>query len=122
MLPPYLYLILFLVCIVHCALVKYNFNITWVTTNPDEQFPRRTIGINGAWPLPSINVSVGDRLVVNVHNGLGDQSTSLHFHGILQNGTSYMDGVPGTTQCEIKPGMNFTYDFVVSSLRLKESM
>ncbi|KAF8535279.1 Cupredoxin [Trichophaea hybrida] len=113
MAPPHLHLILLLVSIAHCALVQYNFNITWVIANPDGQFPRRTIGINGQWPLPTINVFVGDRLVVNVHNDLGNQSTTIHFHGILQNGTSYMDGVPGVTQCAIMPGMNFTYDFVV---------
>jgi iron transport multicopper oxidase len=95
-------------CVVH-----YDFDIGWVMVNPDGQFSRRTIGINGQWPLPTIKVTVGDRVVVNVHNSLGDQPTSLHFHGLHQNGTSFMDGPPGVTQCPIMPGMNFTYDFVV---------
>ncbi|PUU83652.1 Cupredoxin [Tuber borchii] len=96
------------------ATVTYDFNITWTTANPDGLFPRRTIGINGKWPIPTIEVNKGDRLIVNMYNGLGDQNTSLHFHGIFQNGTSYMDGPVEVTQCPVAPGQSFKYDFVVN--------
>lgn len=33
---------------------------------------------------------------------------------MLQNGTQYMDGVPGISQCQIPPGGQFTYNFTVS--------
>jgi iron transport multicopper oxidase len=95
------------------ATVTYDFNITWAIANPDGQFSRRTIGINGKWPIPTIEVNRGDRLVVNMHNGLGDQDTSLHFHGLFQNGTGYMDGPAGVTQCPVGPGQSIKYDFVV---------
>ena len=91
----------------------FNFNITWVNANPDGQFDRRTIGINNQWPLPLIEVNKGDRLIVNVENGLGDQPTGLHFHGLFQNGTNYADGPVGVTQCPIEPGQKMTYDFTV---------
>jgi len=97
----------------HADLVIYNFNITWVTANPDKAFDRPTIGINGHWPLPQITVTKGDRLIVNVNNQLGNQSTSLHFHGLYQNGTNQMDGAVGVTQCGILPGSSFTYNFTV---------
>ena len=94
--------------------VTYDFNITWVTANPDGALERPVIAINGQWPLPQIDVAVGDRLVVNVLNQLGNQSTSLHFHGLYMNGSTHMDGPVGVSQCAIPPGASFTYDFRVS--------
>jgi iron transport multicopper oxidase len=93
--------------------VNYDFNITWTTSNPDGAFDRPTIGINNKWPIPPITANVGDRIVVNVFNQLGNESTSLHFHGLFQNGTSYMDGPSTVTQCAIPPGAGLTYNFTV---------
>ena len=98
----------------YAATVTYDFNITWVTANPDGLFERSVIGINGQWPIPYITATVGDRIVVNVQNQLGNESTSLHFHGMYQNGSTEMDGTVGATQCPIKPGASFTYNFTVS--------
>lgn len=92
----------------------YDFKIEWVTANPDGAMARPVIGINGQWPLPIITATVGDRVIVNVKNNLGNQSTSLHFHGLYQNGTTDMDGQVGVTQCPIAPGASFQYDFNVS--------
>jgi iron transport multicopper oxidase len=94
--------------------VTYDFNVTWVTANPDGLQPRKVVGINGQWPLPTIEVDKGDRLVVNMHNGLGNKSASIHFHGMFQNGTNEMDGPSMVTQCPVPPGANFTYDFEVN--------
>lgn len=96
------------------ATVNYDFNITWVTANPDGAFPRPVIGINNQWPIPRIEANVGDRIVINVNNQLGNQSTSLHFHGLFMNGTTHMDGPVGVSQCAISPGSSFKYDFTVS--------
>ncbi|TQS32177.1 hypothetical protein Golomagni_07515, partial [Golovinomyces magnicellulatus] len=96
------------------ATVTHDFNITWTRANPDGAFERPVIGINGKWPIPTINVNLGDRVVINVNNQLGNQSTSLHFHGLFMNGTSHMDGPTGVTQCAISPGDSFTYDFHVN--------
>lgn len=95
------------------ATVQYDFNITWVTANPDGAFDRPTIGINGQWPIPRIEADIGDRIIVNVNNQLGNQSTSLHFHGLFQNGTVHMDGPSGVTQCDIVPGGSMAYNFTV---------
>ncbi|KAL7798312.1 Cupredoxin [Trichoderma ceciliae] len=95
------------------ATVNYDFNITWVTANPDGAFPRPVIGINNQWPIPRIEANVGDRIVVNVNNQLGNQSTSLHFHGLYMNGTAHMDGPVGVSQCAIPPGSSFKYDFTI---------
>ncbi|KAL1302666.1 hypothetical protein AAFC00_003031 [Neodothiora populina] len=95
----------------NAATVTYDWNITWVTANPSGQEERPVIGINGQWPLPMLNFTKGDRIIANVHNQLGNQSTSIHWHGFFQNGTNDMDGPQGVTQCGIAPNSTFTYDF-----------
>lgn len=92
----------------------FNWNITWKTVNPTGQKERQVISINDQWPLPTIEVNKGDRIIVNAYNGLGDHNTSLHFHGMYQNGTNYMDGPSRVTQCPIPPGATFTYNFVAN--------
>jgi iron transport multicopper oxidase len=97
----------------HATTVTYDFKVGWVRANPDGQHERSTIGINGAWPPPTINAAVGDQVIVNVENQLGNQSTTLHFHGLFMNGTTEMDGPAQVTQCGIPPGSKFTYNFTV---------
>jgi iron transport multicopper oxidase len=94
--------------------VELWFNVTWTTANPDGLFERKVIGINNTWPLPVIEVNKGDRLIVHAHNGLGDKATSIHFHGMFQNGTSEMDGANMISQCPISPGSTFTYNFTIN--------
>lgn len=113
MFPSFIIHLLFFSCLAHAATVTYNFNITWVTANPDGLLNRPVIGINGQWPLPYITATVGDSVVINVLNQLRNESTSLHFHGIYQNGSTDMDGVTGVSQCPIQPGGFFTYNFTV---------
>lgn len=54
--------------IADAATVNFDWNITWLTANPDGMADRPTIGINGQWPLPLLNITKGDRVIVNVHN------------------------------------------------------
>jgi iron transport multicopper oxidase len=95
------------------ATVSYDFTIEWVRANPDGAFERPTIGINGRWPIPRIEATVGDTILVNARNNLGNQSTSLHFHGLFMNGSNHMDGPSQVTQCPIQPGESFLYNFTV---------
>lgn len=44
---------------------------------------------------------------------MSNESTSVHFHGLFQNGTGEMDGPVGVTQCNIAPGRSMTYNFTV---------
>ncbi|KAJ5280342.1 Multicopper oxidase type 2 [Penicillium angulare] len=93
--------------------VYLDWNITWVNASPDG-FERPVIGINGQWPCPQVDVDVGDRLIVDVYNGLGNQSTGIHWHGIRQFGTGSMDGASSTTQCPLPPGEHMQYSFDVN--------
>lgn len=52
--------------------------------------------------------------MVNTKNNLGNESTSLHFHGIWQQGTGVNDGPSGVTNCPIQPGASYTYEFVAN--------
>ncbi|KAI4623291.1 hypothetical protein J4E83_004684 [Alternaria metachromatica] len=102
-----------LLSVATCATVTYDFDIAWTYANPDGQETRPVIGINGQWPLPPIVVTKGDQVIVNAKNSLGNESTSLHFHGLYMNGTTHMDGPVAVTQCGIPPGSSFTYNFTV---------
>ena len=93
--------------------VTYDFNVSWVMANPDGLFERKVVGINGQWPLPVIEVEKGDQLVVNMHNSL-DRGASIHYHGLFQNGTNYMDGPSMINQCPVPPGSSITYNFTVN--------
>ncbi|KAI8376300.1 Cupredoxin [Radiomyces spectabilis] len=92
------------------ARVVYDWNITYTTANPDGLFERRVVGVNGKWPPPPVEATLGDTLVINVHNSL-DEPTALHAHGMFQNNTGWMDGPSMVTQCPIPPGYDFTYEF-----------
>lgn len=47
--------------------------------------------------IPAVKVTLGDVLVMNVHNSL-NEPTALHAHGQFQNGTNWMDGPVMVTQ------------------------
>lgn len=44
-------------------------------------------------------------------NSMSEECTTIHWHGINQHCSPYMDGVALITQCPILPGMSFTYRF-----------
>jgi iron transport multicopper oxidase len=102
-----------LASVAQCATVTYDFDIGWTYANPDGQLTRPVIGVNGKWPVEPIVATKGDQVIVNVKNSLGNQSTSLHFHGLYQNGSTQMDGAIQVSQCGIPPGSSFTYNFTV---------
>ncbi|KAE8365942.1 extracellular dihydrogeodin oxidase/laccase [Aspergillus caelatus] len=87
---------------------EYWFNIENTTAAPDGvELPVQLI--NGSFPGPTIIADWGDTIVVHVTNALQTNGTGLHFHGIRQNWTDQMDGVPSITQCPIAPGDSNTY-------------
>lgn len=101
--------------IVSARVVTYKWTVDWVTAAPDG-FSRSVIGINGQWPCPTIEASVGDTVVVELTNNLGNQTTGIHFHGINQVSTNFMDGPSMVTQCPLPPGSTMKYQFEVSAL------
>ena len=90
---------------------EYNWTISEEERNPDG-VAKSTLLINGLSPGPLIECNEGDTIVVHVYNMASD-ATSIHWHGIFQNGSNWMDGASGITQCPIAPGKSFTYEFQV---------
>ena len=87
--------------------MELNVNLlTWIGVN------RTMLLINGRFPGPLIRMNRGDRLLVNVTNKMSN-GTTMHWHGMFQNGTNWMDGTSGITQCPIPPGSSFLYNFSV---------
>ncbi|KUJ24481.1 putative ferrooxidoreductase Fet3 [Mollisia scopiformis] len=97
------------------SIVTYDWEATWVYASPDD-FARPVIGINGKFPCPNIDVNLGDRIIINFSNKLVNETTSLHFHGLFQTGTSAMDGPVGVNQCPVYPEQTLVYDFVVDQV------
>lgn len=72
-LSNFLYLILTLLAsglgpVASAETVTYNWTIGWTRANPDGLAERPVIGINGQWPLPLLNITKGDRVIVNLRN------------------------------------------------------
>ena len=57
-----------LIASVNAATRHFDWDIGWVIANPDGQIERPVIGINGQWPLPLLNITRGDRVIVDLHN------------------------------------------------------
>lgn len=72
---------------------SYKWTIMDIVANPDGVF-RPMITINGKFPGPMIECNEGDTIVVDIDNQ-SINATSIHFHGIYQNGTNHMDGTSG---------------------------
>jgi len=64
---------------------------------------------NGQVPGPWIDVDLGDKVRVNVHNEL-PMGTDVHWHGV--HTPNDQDGVAPYTQDLIEAGEDFTYEFV----------
>lgn len=69
---------------------------------------RQMMLVNNQYPGPIIEANEGDMIVVHVDNAAVN-ATSIHWHGLYQNGTPHMDGTTGITQCAIASGATFTY-------------
>ncbi|CAH0721837.1 unnamed protein product, partial [Brenthis ino] len=90
---------------------RYNFEI-----GPSfEEDEKPALTINGLTPGPAIHVCLHDIVIVKVKNKIPNQDLTMHWHGIEQKGTPYMDGVPMVTQCPISYGSTYEYAFIASS-------
>ena len=84
-------------------------------TNPqfvDGKTYRLAIAVNGQIPGPTLIVHEGQEVVIHVHNNLTTEGISIHWHGMHQRGTPWMDGVGQVTQCQIGPSSSFSYEYI----------
>ncbi|GAA5995608.1 multicopper oxidase [Rhodotorula paludigena] len=94
------------------AVVEKWYNLTYVTASPDGFEKEWSVGVNGTWPPPILEVNYNDTVRVHALNSL-DSPSSLHHHGIFFNGSNYYDGAPGVTQCGLPAGRELTYEIPV---------
>lgn len=69
------------------------------------------LAINGMLPGPTIRAKEGDEISVTLCNNLSEPTT-IHWHGMHQRGTWFMDGVANISQVPIPPGGCYTYRFM----------
>ncbi|MCR2806877.1 multicopper oxidase family protein [Paenibacillus soyae] len=65
---------------------------------------------NGLTPGPEIRVTEGERLRIVLKNTDIKEGVTIHWHGIIL--PCSQDGVAGVTQEAVKPGEQFTYEFI----------
>ncbi|KAF4459220.1 laccase precursor [Fusarium albosuccineum] len=88
---------------------KFFLEITNERIAPDGYWVDRML-FNKTYPGPTLEGDWGDTFEITVKNSLtNNNGTSVHWHGIRQLNTNWMDGVAGVTECPIPPGENFTY-------------
>ena len=75
---------------------------------------RTFIGINTMLPGPTLVVYQNQTMVVDVINTLVTEPVTIHWHGLEQFNTPWMDGAEIITQCPIAPGTSFRYIFKAS--------
>lgn len=73
--------------------------------------PCMVIAVNGTIPGPPIVVYEGQTIIIHVKNDLLSDSLTIHWHGLNQKGTPFMDGVGYISQYPITAGQSFTYQF-----------
>ncbi|KAL7771892.1 hypothetical protein CFE70_001843 [Pyrenophora teres f. teres 0-1] len=71
----------------------YTFHIAQHELSPDG-VPRPMLLINSTFPGPLLELNTNDVLSVRVINA-SPSATSIHWHGIFQNGSNWMDGTTG---------------------------
>ncbi|TIA84715.1 hypothetical protein E3P99_04123 [Wallemia hederae] len=89
---------------------KFQLNVTEIQTSLDGGDVRSMFALNGR-PFngaDAIVIDEGDVVEIEYINSASTNST-MHAHGITQQGSMYSDGVPGVSQHPIQPGQNFTY-------------
>ncbi|KAJ8087574.1 laccase, multicopper oxidase, benzenediol:oxygen oxidorectuctase [Marasmius tenuissimus] len=76
-------------------------------------FSRIGVLADGQFPGPLITATKGEVLDITVYDKLVDnsfyKSTSIHWHGLRQQGVAWADGPTQVTQCPISPGHSFRY-------------
>lgn len=75
---------------------------------------RLYIAVNGRIPGPTLIVTEGQEMIVDVYNNLTSEGVTIHWHGIHQTGTPWMDGVASLSHIPIVPRGRFRYKFTAS--------
>ncbi|XP_064399456.1 uncharacterized protein LOC135345937 isoform X2 [Halichondria panicea] len=95
----------------HLSLSDFPLRSCSMPMTVDGSTYRLFIAVNGRIPGPDLVVTEGQLVMVNVTNNLRSEGITIHWHGMHQNKSSWMDGVAFISQPPIVPGAKFTYIF-----------
>lgn len=101
-------LALLLSSISSAAVVEYQLDVAETTLSPTGK-TIRALTLNGGVPGPVLRFREGDTARITVRNLLKEESTSIHWHGLLV--PNEMDGVPYVTTPPIQPGTEHIFEF-----------
>ncbi|XP_010557244.1 PREDICTED: laccase-2-like [Tarenaya hassleriana] len=77
---------------------------------------RSILTVNGKFPGPRVIAREGDNLLIKVVNHVST-NISIHWHGIRQLRSGWADGPAYITQCPIRTGQSYVYNFTVTGQR-----
>ncbi|KAH8695156.1 conidial pigment biosynthesis oxidase Arb2/brown2 [Talaromyces proteolyticus] len=92
--------------------VRHEMTLTWELGAPNGQV-REMIKMNGQFPGPTFVWDEDDDVEVIVHNRMPFNNT-VHWHGLMMQGTPWSDGAPGLSQKPIEMDQSFIYRFKAS--------
>ncbi|KAJ5996955.1 hypothetical protein N7522_008615 [Penicillium canescens] len=98
--------------LIAAKLVREEITLTWDLGAPNGHV-REMIKMNDGFPGPYFLWDEDDDIEVIVHNRMPFNS-SIHWHGLMMQGTPWSDGAPGATQLPIEPDEMFIYRFKAS--------
>lgn len=101
-------------CYIETPLVydsDFSNNQCSVPMTVDGKTYRSFIAVNGRIPGPTLIVNEGAVVRVSVLNKLTSEGVTIHWHGMHQLDTPWMDGVGFISQAPITPGATFDYVF-----------
>jgi len=103
------------VALIEGADLYFDFVASYVAGAPDG-VPVDILAANGKFPGPEIRCTLGDTVHVTVTNKVQDRQKrtyplSVHWHGLLMDGTPFADGPDYITQCPIPYGKSYEYVF-----------
>ncbi|KAI8099209.1 Cupredoxin [Halteromyces radiatus] len=107
-----IFLIDMMITLVEGKLRTFELNIGEGDLNPDcGKQVSRVMLVNGQYPGPPLRATMNDDIHIIVRNIGTRESTTVHYHGILQIGTTESDGMPNVTQAAIPPGGEYHQRF-----------
>ncbi|KAJ9166883.1 hypothetical protein P3X46_021572 [Hevea brasiliensis] len=110
---PVLGFILFASVLHGQALVRYKF-VLEETPYTRLCSTKNILTVNGQFPGPTLNVTKGDTIIVDVYNK-GHYNVTIHWHGVKLPRNPWADGPEYVTQCPIQPGANFSHKVIFST-------
>ncbi|KAL8124326.1 hypothetical protein AgCh_012105 [Apium graveolens] len=93
--------------IINCKIAKEVWDTIQIICDGTEQ----VIAVNGKFSGPTFNVTTNEIVIMNVRNKLNENAL-VTWPGVQMRRISWQDGVLGTN-CPIRPGWNWTYEFQV---------